>query len=176
MDLRGVRRRCEAKLRAVEIPDPFSASAFAEVISRRRGRRLTLLAKQTSLGPCGVWLALPEADYVFYEPRTSALHQQHIILHELGHLLHEHEPSERVDDEVLNQLFPTLDAHVVRRVLGRTSYTAVEEQEAEMVASLVLERAQRRSVAPDPSAGSDDVVVDRLWSALGARHRPARHG
>src|SRR3954447_11425626 len=176
MDLRGVRRRCEAKLRAVEIPDPFSASAFADVISRRRGRRLTLLAKRTSLGPCGVWRALPEADYVFYEPRTSVLHQQHIILHELGHLLHEHEPSERVDDEVLNQLFPTLDADVVRRVLGRTSYTAVEEQEAEMVASLVSERAQRRYVVSGTPADLPDGATDRLWSALGARHPRTRHG
>jgi hypothetical protein len=113
---------------------------------------------------------------VFYEPQTSALHQQHIILHELGHLLHDHEPSERVDDEVLAELFPTLDANMVRRVLGRTSYTAVEEQEAEMIASLLSERAQRRPAAPGPLAGTDDVVVDRLWSALGARHRPARHG
>src|SRR3954471_195703 len=157
MDRRSVQRRCEARLRTVEIPNPFDLDRFADEVSGRRGRRLTLLPKQTSLGPCGVWLALPDADYVFYEPRTSALHQQHIILHELGHLLHEHEPSERVDDEVLNQLFPTLDADVVRRVLGRTSYTAVEEQEAEMVASLVSERAQRRYVVSgtpaDPAEG-----------------------
>ena len=176
MDLRSVRRRCEATLRAVEIPDPFSVSAFADVISRRRGRRLSLLAKQTSLGPCGVWLALPEADYVFYEPRTSAIHQQHIILHELGHLLHDHEPSERVDDEVLAELFPTLDANMVRRVLGRTSYTAVEEQEAEMVASLVSERVRRRSVLPGTAADSNDDAVDRLRSTLGARHPATRHG
>jgi hypothetical protein len=175
VDLRGVRRRCEARLRAVEIPDPFELRAFADVISRRRGRSLTLLAKQTSLGPCGVWLALPDADYVFYEPRTSALHQQHIILHELGHLLHEHEPSERLDDDVLQQLFPTLDAHVVRRVLGRSSYTAVEEQEAEMVASLLSERTQRR-VLTSRTVGPSDGVTDRLWSTLGARNPPTRHG
>ena len=121
MDLRTVQRRCEAALRAVDIPDPFDVGDFAAVISRRRGRRLTLLAKQTSLGPCGVWLALPDADYVFYEPHTSALHREHIVLHELGHLLFRHEPTESMDDAVLAELFPTLDRDMVRRVLGRTA-------------------------------------------------------
>jgi hypothetical protein len=69
-----------------------------------------------------------------------------------------------------------LDANVVRRVLGRSSYTAVEEQEAEMVASLLSERAQRRHVLTGPPAGPSDGVMDRLWSTLGARNPPTRHG
>ena len=175
MDLRSVRRRCEATLRAVRIPDPFDVTELATVVSQRRGRPLRLLPKQTSAGPCGVWLALPDTDYVFYEPQTSALHRDHIVLHELGHLLREHEPNESLDDGVLAELFPGLDAEVVKRVLGRTSYSAVEEQEAEMIASLVSERVHQRTLAA-PASGSDPELVDRLQSTLGAQRRPARHG
>lgn len=177
MDLRSVQRRCEATLREVEVPDPFDVEEFAHVVSRRRGRPLTLLPKQTSLGPCGVWLALPHADYVFYEPHTSAMHRQHIILHELGHLLRAHEPTESLDAGVLAELFPTLGAEMVRRVLGRTSYSAVEEQEAEMVASLVQHAVDRPSGTATPSGQDPDGrVQERLQMALGPQRGLGRHG
>jgi hypothetical protein len=79
---------------------------------------------------------MPSADYVFFENATSPLHREHIILHELGHLLRDHAPKEIIDNRVLRLLLPTLDIDVIRRVMGRTSYSAVEEQEAEMIASL----------------------------------------
>lgn len=170
MDLRSVRRRCEVILREVETPDPFEVDAFARAVSRRRGRRLRLIPKETDLGPCGVWLALPDADYVFFEAGTSPLHREHIILHELGHLLSEHPARQVLNAATLSALLPHLDASMVRRVLGRTSYSAVEEQEAEMIASLVLERAGR---APRPRRRSGlsqtSAVLDRLESTLSGR-------
>jgi hypothetical protein len=171
MDLRSVQRRCEARLRTVGIPEPFDLDRFADEVSRRRRRRLTLLPKQTSLGPCGVWLALPDADYVFYEPHTSDLHREHIVLHELGHLVHEHEPTEGIDAEVLAELFPTLDGSVVRRVLARTSYTTVEEQEAEMFASLVRGIVDGRMLRRTPTGQREDPVLGRLRSTLGVQRR-----
>jgi len=175
VDLAAVRKRCETTLRTVTIPDPFDVNDFAAVVSGRRGRPLQLLAKQTSLGPCGVWLALPDADYVFYEPDTSALHRDHIVLHELGHLLQEHEPTESMDEAVLRELFPGLDVDMVKRVLGRTSYTAVEEQEAELIASIVTERVHRRGLL-EPSGPGGDGLRDRLQSTLGAQRRGSGRG
>jgi len=176
MDLRSVRRRCESTLRTVTIPDPFEVNEFAAVVSGRRGRRLELLPKQTSAGPCGVWVALRDVDYVFYEPDTSALHRDHIVVHELGHLLRQHEPTECVDDGVLRELFPGLSADMVKRVLGRTSYNDVEEQEAEMIASLVSEQVHRRELLKPSNADSDTDIglVDRLQSTLGAQRRDLR--
>ena len=174
MDLRSVRRRCESTLRTVTIPDPFEVNEFAAVVSRRRGRRLELLPKQTSAGPCGVWVALPDVDYVFYEPDTSALHRDHIVVHELGHLLRQHEPTECVDDGVLRVLFPGLSADMVKRVLGRTSYNDVEEQEAEMIASLVSEQVHRREALKPSKSDSDVGLVERLQSTLGAQRRDLR--
>jgi hypothetical protein len=174
MSLRSIRRRCEAALVDVPVPHPFDINDFCQLVSHRRRRALHLLPKRTRLGPCGVWLALAESDYVFYEPETSQLHREHIILHELGHLLCAHQPSEVIDDRVLLELLPNLDPAVVRRVLGRTTYTAVEEQEAEMVASIVRERVEREDrVASththsrvDASLGSDAAAVDRLRATL----------
>ena len=40
--------------------------------------------------PCGLWISVPAADYVFYDPDTSRLHAEHIILHELAHMLSGH--------------------------------------------------------------------------------------
>jgi len=83
MSLRSIRKRCESALRHIEVPAPFVIEEFCQEISRRRHRPLHLLPKMTRLGPCGVWLALAEGDYIFYESDTSQLHREHIILHEL---------------------------------------------------------------------------------------------
>lgn len=130
MNMKTSRQRCERLLREVEVPEPFDVHPFAEAISRRRGRPLRLVAKPSPLGPCGMWLALPNTDVVFYETATSRVHREHIIVHELAHLLAAHEPSERLDPALLGGLLPDLDAAVVRRVLARTTYSAVEEQKA----------------------------------------------
>ena len=172
--LRSIRKQCEIALEGVPVPNPFDINDFCRVISSRRRRALHLVPKQTRLGPCGVWLSLPDADYVFFESETSQLHREHIILHELGHLLCEHQPTEVIDEEVIAQLFPDLNPTVVHRVLGRTTYTAVEEQEAEVLASLVRERVEHelratRKRGGDPKSGvvgPDRDVVDRLRDAL----------
>jgi len=174
MSLRSIRRQCESALEGVPVPNPFDINDFCRVISVRRQRALHLVPKQTRLGPCGVWLSLPDVDYVFYEPETSQLHREHIILHELGHLLCEHQPTEVIDEEVIAKLFPHLNPTVVHRVLGRTNYTAIEEQEAEMLASLVRRRVEHelratRKRGRDSESwmvGPDRDVVDRLRDAL----------
>ena len=173
MDLRAVRRRCESTLRDVSVPSPFDVRAFTATVSARRGRPIHLLPKSAQVGPCGVWLAMPNADYVFFENATSPLHREHIVLHELGHLLRNHAPTEVIDDRVLRLLLPSLDVDVVRRVMGRTNYSAVEEQEAEMIASLVLDRVELRAAPRDVVSDSElSTVIGRLESTLGS---PGQH-
>lgn len=165
MSLRNVRRQCEQKLKGVDIPVPFDGKAFRDVVAQRRGRPIHLVAKGDSVGPCGIWLSLPKSDYVFYESSTSPMHRDHIIAHELGHLLCDHVSHETLDDEVIRALMPDLDVDVVRKVMARTTYTAAEEQEAEMIASLVLERSGH----PPTLDSGGDIVLDRLHRTLGAR-------
>jgi hypothetical protein len=83
--------------------------------------------------------------------------------------LRDHAPTEVIDDRALRLLLPALDLDVIRRVIGRTSYSAVEEQEAEMIASLVLDRVELRAAPRDIVSDSEvAVVIGRLESTLGS--------
>jgi hypothetical protein len=138
----NLRRRCERRLRGVRIPQPFDLDAFCREVETRRGRRLLRRAVPglTTYAPCGLWVGTPEADHVFYDPGTSPLHAEHIVLHELAHILSGH----RLDtDGSLARLFPDLDPATVTRALGRVGYTTVQEREAEMMASLIRGRSAR---------------------------------
>src|SRR5688500_4507371 len=82
-----LRARCEARLRALDLPAPFSAQAFCDRLAARRGRPILLQPIANQAGSWGLWVATPTADYIFYEQETSPLHQEHIILHEACHIL-----------------------------------------------------------------------------------------
>jgi hypothetical protein len=134
-------RRCERIASTVDLPEPFDVHALFASIARQRGRPIELIPLAARPGaPCGVLAATDRADYVFYTRDTSALHQQHILLHELGHLLCGHAEGQALPDQVAATLTPNLPVELVRRVLGRTTYQREHEQEAELVASLIVRR------------------------------------
>lgn len=161
MSLHDVRRRCEQLLDEVDLPEPFDANVFRDTVAARRGRPIRMVPHEHMVGPCGVLVSMRDADFVFYEAGTSPVHRDHIVAHELGHLLCEHVPKDQIRDDVLRTLMPDLDPAMVRRVLARTTYGDVDEQEAEMVASLLLGRPRSLEPAPDP-------VLHRLHRSLGA--------
>lgn len=95
------------------------------------------------------------------------MHQEQIVLHEVGHLLAQHSPAEITDHECVALLMPDLDPEMIRQVMGRTGYTSEEEQEAELLASLVLERAHRTRTPPARDAAPEvDRALDHLGSVL----------
>jgi len=161
VNLRRLQSRCESLVRQLDIPSPFDVRELCERAAEHSGRPIHL--EPTSLpaeGPCGLWVATPRIDFIFYELRTSRLHQEHIIAHELGHLLCDHRMPEAVGEDVSRLLLPELDPEMVRRVLRRTHYSAAEEQEAEMIASLILQQANHRPADPawTAQAGTADLV------------------
>lgn len=161
--LRRLRRRCRRRLRGLPLPVPFDVRVLCARVAEARGRpvRLCPMTMATTAGVWGAWVATDTADLIFYEQATTPPHQEHIILHELSHLLFDHYPAPLSAAEHARLLLPDLDPELVRRVMGRTAYTAVEEQEAEMLASLIRQWAQR-APAPPPSGG----VTGRLHRAL----------
>ena len=140
MNLKALRRRCQERLREIELPMPFDASSFCETLAARRGRPILLLPVPAKEGPFGLWIATAEADYIFFERDTSRWHQEHIILHEVCHLLWDHDRSHVSDDEVIQMLLPSLAPQMVQRVLRRSAYSREDEREAELLATLILER------------------------------------
>ncbi|MFK4272504.1 M48 family metalloprotease [Streptomyces milbemycinicus] len=115
--------------------------------------------------PTGIWLATDSGDYVLYDAQTSPLHQEHIILHEIGHLVCDHRSGS--GDQRLYRQIDLADAESLRQALARSRYSDLQEQEAEMIATLVLERAGR---VPSPTLLSG--MLGGLESAMGLSGAP----
>lgn len=146
-DLKRLRRAWESVLARLDLPDTCGIATVAERLSADRGRPIQLV--ELPLGaksPCGIWLATDDADFIVVEANTSRLHRDHIIAHELAHMLCGHRDSTGPDPTGFGHLLPHLDAQRVREILGRTNYSSTEEQEAETVASLILEQVTRPPV------------------------------
>ncbi|MFI6696267.1 hypothetical protein ACIBLA_31850 [Streptomyces sp. NPDC050433] len=153
-----VRRRCAAVLRDLELPDSFDVPTLCAELSARRGRPIKQLPVPDLSDVCGLWIATDTADLIAYEQNTTVPHQNHIVLHEIGHMLCDHYPVTLSPAEQARLLLPSLDPNMIRRVLGRAGYSSVEEQEAEFLASLLGQHVR--------PARDDDSVVGRLRSAL----------
>lgn len=168
----GLRRRLERQLRGldVSIPAPFNVEGLCANLARSRGRPIHLLPWDTTAAtvPCGLWVSTNRADYIVYAEAATGILRSHIILHEVAHLLLGHAGAVDLSDAAA--LFEVLDPSVVRRVLARTNtYDAIEEREAEVLASIIGE--QTSGLLPDVPRTlppSDAAVIDRLNTALAA--------
>lgn len=168
MNLRQLRRDCTAKVQALDLPSPFDVHKFCKSVARSRGRMIHLIPSVLPPGsPSGLCVSTDTADYIFYEEETSPLHQEHIILHEIGHLLCDHHATSVSREEVAQLLLPDLDLRMIQRVLGRTSYPMWAEQEAEMIASLILAKVERHPLEAVWTVPSDVApVVARVERSL----------
>ncbi|MFI5932043.1 hypothetical protein [Actinoplanes sp. NPDC051494] len=167
MGERALRRKCEGILDDLDAGGHLDIRELCDLVSRRQGRPIHLVAESLpESGPCGLTVRTAAFDAIFYEKDTSPLHQNHIIGHELGHLVCGHLCGPVVDAEASRVLLPNLDPGLVRAVLGRTNYTAVEEREAEMIASLILRRTTMHVAPPTPADPAFSDVLDRLAHTL----------
>lgn len=182
----SLRKRCESILGRLELTHPFSLEALCDRIAEQRGRpiRLHPLPKEAAeSGVCGLWVGTAKVDYVFYESQTTPLHREHIVLHEIGHILFGHHSLEAEGTAGASGAegpgtAGTEDAEAVPTVLGRTNYTTRQEQEAEMLASMIRIRTATPGPHPAQGAGGRDTLA-RLESAMGYERRgrgPGRHG
>jgi hypothetical protein len=165
-----LRKRCQTLVDRLDLPRPLTVDALCRYLEAQRSRPLhlhALPAQAASSGACGVWLSTETDDHIFYEQRTARLHQEHIVLHEIGHLLLDHRTVDLNDIVAQGALMPDLDPRMVRRLLGRTNYSAYQEREAEMLASVLGARVSR----PDPRR--PDGVLGKLGAALGIDQPPS---
>ncbi|MEU5418781.1 hypothetical protein ACFY1P_19075 [Streptomyces sp. NPDC001407] len=164
---RELRRRCKRELRALDIQPPLNVEELCRLLGERRRRPIRLVPYSLPMpGPFGVWIATASADYILYQQETSKIHQDHIILHEVGHILADHH-SDDADDEFWRQMAPDMCLGTIKRALRRTSYDEQHEREAELVATIILEWASVLDrVAP---RAPSDPSLRRVQSALGDR-------
>lgn len=133
-------------------------------VAERRGRSVTLVETSMPPGMSGAWIATTERDIVVCERDTTQLHREHILLHELGHMLCGHRPHEVGGAQLLTLLsggMPLLGADTVAHMLARSRPDSPAEAEAESFAW----HAQR-AIAAAREHVSARQPVDRLALAI----------
>lgn len=160
-----LRRQCHQVLRELDLPRSFSIETLCTRFATYRGRPLYVQALPgvaSLTGPCGVWLETETEDFIFYESNTSRLHQDHIVLHEIGHMIRQHTAVDPLPESLFEDLFPDLDRSMVTRLLARSSYSSWQEREAEIVAGILREASELGG-----KFRSNTGSADRAASAFG---------
>lgn len=154
-----LRRGVKQLLRDLDLDSPLDVRTLCERLAQRRGRPIKLVPYPLPVpGVFGLWIGTADADYILYQRDTTAAHQEHIILHEVGHIISDHGSDEN-DEDIWGQLFPDIPPEMVRRALRRDGYGPACEREAEMVATVIKEWA---------------TLLDRLKVASDRKTEPAR--
>ncbi|HID65164.1 MAG TPA: hypothetical protein EYP49_20795 [Anaerolineae bacterium] len=111
----------------------FTLGGFARWLAKRRKRQINFVPWEMPPNPSGAWVAGASQDYIFYDRDAQPIHQTHIKLHEMAHMLCGH-PTVRVESE--QALFLPAEP-AISRVLLRSIHSDQEELEAETLATLI---------------------------------------
>ncbi|MFG2874150.1 ImmA/IrrE family metallo-endopeptidase [Streptomyces sp. NPDC048337] len=156
--LKKLRKAGAQRIAELDLPQATDVAELCRHLGEVRGRPIVLVPMQMpSSHPCGMWVAARDEDLIFYDANTTSAHQEHIILHELGHIICCHRGAGGLDEAAARLLFPDLDPDLVRDMLLRATYDDVQEQEAEIIAYLLAQRMgnaeQRHDGSPAAEAG-----------------------
>ncbi|RPK88760.1 MULTISPECIES: toxin [Streptomyces] len=139
--LRRLRKDGARRIAELNLPSGAGVADLCRYLGGIRNRPITLVPLQMPTShPCGMWVAACDEDLIFYDANTNSAHQEHIILHELGHIICCHRGAGWLDEASARSLFPNVDPGLVRDMLQRTTYDDIQEQEAEVIAYLLSER------------------------------------
>lgn len=155
--------------------DTFTVEAFRDWIAALNQR--AILCEPLAMHPTfsGAWVRTPVVDIIFYEKRTAPLHQAHIQLHELCHILLMHQTFtvqtqgelDLVRDVLVQgESAPTLAGEAPLRL--RSVPTDIQELEAEGLASQLHHRVLRAQMPPavGRDVTSSDALV-RMYRSMG---------
>ncbi len=164
-------RQQPSLLADLKLPQVASVRDLRHEVTRRTGRTVHIEAAETVPGRrCGVTYVTRSAFHIFFDPRTSRAHQDHVIGHEMAHLFlghHERGPSPEVEAK---DIAPLLDPDMVEMMLGRSSYEETEEHDAELLASYLSGRVIEHRLRTASPTGDDiqERVAHTLLSRRGA--------
>ncbi len=166
----NIRVRMKAKLQELNFDfRHFTMEKFVAHIEKLRGKEILFIDWDMPAGLYGAWISDADdpCEYIFYSKSAPPIHQIHIQLHELAHIINDHDTlrvsktdleasmNKREDDI-------SLFAHALMRAPNDTEM----EQEAEMLATLVQEQALRYVQVQNLKAvvSSSEVVLSQLKS------------
>ncbi|OIJ91676.1 hypothetical protein [Streptomyces colonosanans] len=166
-----LKRTCKEALDGVRLQRPFTIESFCDALSTQRGRRI-VLREMPDIGglaaPCGLWVAFQNEDHIWHVKATSQRHRNQVILHEIAHMLLDHQ-SDAGSSSLLAVLPPEIAPARIRRLLGRTDYSAEQEHDAELAGSILDEIIDG---LPTARSTSRDCLFTRVDEAMA---HPRRH-
>ncbi|MFD0363776.1 hypothetical protein ACFQZZ_20195 [Nocardia sp. GCM10030253] len=153
----GMDNRFRELAQTVPIPRPWDLPTYLNAVAAHRGRTITLLPVDTAIlagtgcgTGSGLWIAKHDSDVIAYGADTTEWHAEHIIVHELGHMLLGHgaessrtEKSPTQTYAAIAGLLPSISPESIAHVLGRSDYESTRERDAETFADLVMLQAMR---------------------------------
>lgn len=138
MNERRLRWRCRRLLRDLDIRPPVDVTELCRRLGAHRGRELRLMPYALDVpGPLGIWIETDDFDVIVFQAETSKPHQDHIILHEIGHIVAGHGGDSYASED--EAILPNIPEDAGQRRLRRSSYEDRPEREAELIASIVGE-------------------------------------
>lgn len=139
----NVLHRVKNKLDALDFDfSHFTLAAFADHVGVKLGRRIEFIPLLMPAGVYAAWIRDRELplDYIFFNPNLPSLLLEHSQLHELGHLICQHQTL-LIGTAELDRLMQQGDpAGALCR--SQKVKSDLEEQEAETLAAWVQVRAQ----------------------------------
>ncbi|GGP45843.1 hypothetical protein [Saccharothrix coeruleofusca] len=169
--LRSLRKRIDRELDELEWPTPFDIGALLDRIAARRGKPISLFpAELPADGPGGLVIERRDDLVIVFDDRLPMLQQEHIIMHEVAHVLFGHRGT-TLDDLGSADELSELDPDVVesaQRFARRHGYSQLEETEAEVAAALMWLRigASRSMIAPRVRPPEIAEADERFRAAL----------
>ncbi|QIS14465.1 hypothetical protein [Nocardia arthritidis] len=134
--------------RIVPLPSPWSLNAYLAQVAAHRGRSIAIrpvpaaVLNESGCRGSGLWIARKHDDIIVYDEAATGRNADHIVLHEVGHMLLGHgragtHPVDRLAP-TLATLLPSISPHSIEHVLGRNEFGAEWEREAEVFADMTM--------------------------------------
>ncbi|MGW1605484.1 hypothetical protein [Streptomyces eurythermus] len=162
---REIRRRCKRLLRKLDIHPPLHVDELCQRLGEHLGKPIRLIPWALPIpGPFGLWMSRPNEELILYQEETTRVHQDHIILHEVGHIIAGHGDD---GDGDFPDIGPDFPSDLTTRGFRRTCYAQDYEHEAELVATVIQEWAVVLDYVTPRSR--QDPALDSLHSALTPR-------
>ncbi|MCX2729451.1 hypothetical protein OOZ19_04305 [Saccharopolyspora sp. NFXS83] len=158
-------------MRELDVSAPLDVRDLCQRIGEARARPIELYAYPIEVpGPFGLWFHMRDRDAIFFQREDVRWHQDHIILHELGHILGNHPSDAEVFDPVTAAIRENPPAGLDwgddekgehRR--RRSCYDVRYEREAELHATIIQEWGSVLTTTPPVT---EEPAVQRISATL----------
>lgn len=181
----GVDDGVQRVVHALPFRRPWSIEGFLGDVGIRLGRLITVetLPDGVDREITGLWVPTATRDVIYVSRRATGRYREHIICHEVAHILLAHRAGGHADflehlAENVRRIAPDLPDYLIRRlarsqVCFARSGSALHpvEAEAEYVATLIMTRAEdlRNPLYPPDLPPRDREFLGKIAGLLGWR-------